>query len=55
MSIFVEFQSISFKFATSFHIETDVGCQYDYVKIYAEGSPLSDQEGNDTDILLLSG
>lgn len=38
-------QSISFKFATSFHIETDVGCQYDYVKIYAEGSPLSDQEG----------
>lgn len=30
-------KSISLKFDTNFHIETDVGCAYDYVAVYSDG------------------
>lgn len=38
-------KTISFKFATSFHLETDVRCQLDYVSIYAAGSPVPKHQG----------
>ena len=35
---FYIFQSITLTFATAFHIETDVGCSYDYVSVYSDGN-----------------
>lgn len=31
-------KSITLTFATAFHIETDVGCSYDYVSVYSDGN-----------------